>query len=140
MARIVVGIDGSENAEQALRFALEEARLRGATLELVCAWEVPSLAYSGGYAPATLGEDLESDARKLLEEAAERCGTVVPIELRAVKGQAADALMHAAEGADLLVVGSRGHGGFTRLLLGSVSQQVAHHTRVPLAIVPPSGR
>ena len=139
MGRIVVGIDGSKSAEEALRFALEEARLRGATLRIVTVWSTPSAAYAGmAYVPTfDLHEVEEQAANARLEDARALLGDApgVTIETVAVEGQTADALVAEAEGADLLVVGSRGHGGFTSLLLGSVSQQVAHHTKGPLAIV-----
>lgn len=139
MGRIVVGIDGSKSSDEALRFALEEARLRGATLRIVTVWSTPSAAYAGmAYVPTfDLREVEEQAANERLEAARAFVGDTsgVAVETVAVEGQAAGMLVKEAEGADLLVVGSRGHGGFTSLLLGSVSQQVAHHAQVPLAIV-----
>ena len=139
MSRIVVGIDGSKSAEEALRFAIEEARLRGATLRIVTVWSTPSAVYAGmAYVPSfDLSEVEEQAANDRLQAARAFVGEVpgVTVETVAVRGQVADTLVAESEGADLLVVGSRGHGGFTSLLLGSVSQQVAHHAQVPLAIV-----
>ena len=139
MGRIVVGIDGSKSADEALRFALEEARLRSATLRIVTVWSTPSAAYAGmAYVPTfDLREAEEQAANERLEAARALVGAApgVTIETVSVEGQVAGVLVAEAEGADLLVVGSRGHGGFTSLLLGSVSQQVAHHAKVPLAIV-----
>jgi nucleotide-binding universal stress UspA family protein len=139
MSLIVVGIDGSQSAETALRFALEEARLRGATLRIVTVWSTPSTVYTGMvYVPTfDLREVEEQAASERLEAARALVGDTpgVTIETVSVEGQTAGALVAEAAGADLLVVGSRGHGGFTNLLLGSVSQQVAHHAKVPLAIV-----
>ena len=140
MARIVVGIDGSDQSKEALRWALDEARLRGASLEVVYAWTMP--VYVGyGVAPAAA-----ADPAELQQAAQERVdGAVhdvvgdksdVQIERKAVEGLAAATLVDEADGADLLVVGSRGHGGFTGLLLGSVSQQVAQHATRPVVIVP----
>lgn len=140
MSRIVVGVDGSEGAAEALHFALKEARLRGATLCIVTAWDTPAAVYAGmAYVPTfDLSEIEEQAATERLTAALALVGDDpgVPIETVAVQGQAADVLVAQAEGADLLVVGTRGHGGFANLLLGSVSQQVAHHADVPVAVVP----
>lgn len=140
MGRIVVGIDGSKGSEGALRFALAEARLRGAGLRVVCAWATPSAAYAGlAYVPTfDLREVEEQAAAEKLQQARAVLGDDpgVTVELIAVEGHPADALLSQAQGADLLVVGSRGLGGFSSLLLGSISQQVAHHAPCPVAIVP----
>ena len=139
MSLIVVGIDGSKSGDEALRFALEEARLRGATLRIVTVWSTPTAAYAGmAYVPTfDLRGAEEQAANERLEAARALVGVAagVTIETVAVEGQVAGVLAAEAVGADLLVVGSRGHGGFTSLLLGSVSQQLAHHVQVPLAIV-----
>jgi nucleotide-binding universal stress UspA family protein len=138
-ARIVVGFDGSEPSERALAWATEEAKLRGAVLEIVMAWEVAGVVYAYGYVPSllpSLEEEARDAAEKILAETAEKARAAgVEVETEARRGQAADELVEAAEGADLLVIGSRGHGGFTGLLLGSVSAQCAHHARCPLVIV-----
>lgn len=140
MSRVVVGIDGSKGADEALRFALREARLRSAELRIVCAWATPTAAYAGlAYIPTFDLRDLEEQAaNEKLAKAVELLGAEpgVKVETVAVEGQPADALVEQSTGADLLVVGSRGHGGFASLLLGSVSQQVAHHAQTPVAIVP----
>ena len=142
MSTIVIGIDNSEGAKAALRFALEEARLRKATLRAVHAWQ---FAYIG--APGIEGtrphagnefEELRSAAEAALdatlrEVAAEAEG--LEIERRVVQGAPASVLVEESRGADLLVVGSRGLGGFAQLLLGSVSQQCAHHAECPVVIV-----
>jgi len=133
---IVVGVDGSEGGQVALRWALRQARLAGAELHAVTAWEV-SAAY--GYVPMSADVDLEGDARKqqdtaLAQVAEDAAG--VDVVAKVVRGHAADALLDASRGADLLVVGSRGHGTFAGTLLGSVSQHCAHHARCPLVVVP----
>ena len=138
MGYVVVGVDGSPDSEQALRFALAEARRREATLRVVCAWHVPAMAYAGGFPPPQLEEVLSDDAVRALEDSlasvdAEQAG--VEIERHTPRGQPARMLLDLAEGAEMLVVGSRGRGGFTSLLLGSVSQQCAEHARCPLVIV-----
>lgn len=140
MGRIVVGVDGSKGSEGALRFALEEAQLRGAGLRVVCAWATPAAAYAGlAYVPTfDLREVEEQAAGEKLQQAKATLGDDpgVAVELVAVEGHPADALLDQAQGADLLVVGSRGLGGFSSLLLGSISQQVAQHAPCPVAIVP----
>ena len=138
---IVVGVDGSESARAALRFAVEEARLRSARVRVVAAWHVPISVYEGAYVPTdpSLGEELEISTRKTVEvalgELGDTAGDIV-VETVVREGQAAQALIEEAEGADMLVLGSRGLGGFRGLLLGSVSQQCAHHASCPLVIVP----
>ena len=140
MGRIVVGIDGSKGSDEALRFALAEARLRGVGLRIVCAWATPTAAYAGmAYVPTFDLRDVEEEAAQLkLKAAVESLGADpgVAVETVALEGHPADTLLAQASGADLLVVGSRGLGGFSSLLLGSVSQQVVHHAPCPVAIVP----
>jgi nucleotide-binding universal stress UspA family protein len=142
MAVIVVGVDHSAGAKAALRFALEEAKLRQATLCVVHAWQYGNIGISGfeGSYPA-LGGDIkelraaaESDLDATMQEAIPDTGTV-DVERRVVEDRPAAALVAESRGADLLVVGSRGHGGFAGLLLGSVSLQVAHHAACPVVIV-----
>jgi nucleotide-binding universal stress UspA family protein len=142
MNTIVVGIDHSEGAKAALRFALEEARLRQAKLRVVHAWQFAYLGAPGieGSLPHPGGEfealrtaaDLALDST-LQEVAAD--ARDVEVERRVVQGAPAAALVEESRDADLLVVGSRGHGGFAQLLLGSVSQQCAHHASCPVVIV-----
>jgi len=136
---IVVGVDGSENAREALAWAIREAAAHGDRLRVVTTWHLPAVVYGapGLAMPDTPTlEGLEAAARDIAEAAAAeaRAGGV---EADAVvrEAQAADALIDLAADADLLVVGSRGHGGFTGLLLGSVSAQCAHHAPCPVMIV-----
>ena len=136
---IVVGIDGSRESEAAFRFALEEARIRAVGVRAVGVWYVPAMAYAGGaYAPSVdLGEGIAAEARRRLEEVVAReesSGVEVETVLR--QGQPAQILLEEAKDADLLVVGSRGLGGFRGLLLGSVSQQCAQHSPCPITILP----
>jgi nucleotide-binding universal stress UspA family protein len=138
MGTIVVGVDGSCGSREALRFAVEEARLRNAALRVVTAWHVRPIAYSGGFPVAVDSREYEKSAEAVGVEAlaALREETVgVDVVRLAKEGPAAQVLLQEARGADLLVVGSRGHGGFASLLLGSVSQQVAHHASCPVVIV-----
>ena len=136
MKTIVVGVDGSECADKALTWAVGEARLRGDRVRAVHAWEYPVNGAVYGMMAPQLGRDERRDAAKAtLEKAVEPLRNGVAIEQVLVEGSAAKALMRASEDADLLVVGSRGLGGFKRLLLGSVSTQCAHHSRCPVVIV-----
>lgn len=143
MKAVVVGVDGSAGSERALRFAAQEARQRDARLRVVNAWHVPATATGGGFAMVypIAPEEFEEGARKTLETSLQALGDeLAGLEVEQVleQGQASDVLVKQAEGAELLVVGSRGHGGFVGLLLGSVSQQCAHHAPCPVAIVPPA--
>ena len=140
MSTIVVGVDGSAGSLDALRFAIDEARVSDATVKAVAAWHVPPAAYGVGWSVPIDDESFrvatEAKLQKALDEVgAANCGVTVTTEL--VRGQPADVLCEAAEGAALLVVGSRGFGGFRGLLLGSVSQQCAHHAPCPIVITPP---
>lgn len=134
MGAIVVGIDQSIEAKAALRFALEEARFRRASLLAVHAMDpfgtYPSLAVDVSA--------VHRGAEDLLENVVSEVAGAddgVEIDRRVVEGAPGAVLVAEARGADLLVVGSRGHGGFAGLLLGSVSQQCAHHAECPVVIV-----
>lgn len=134
-ARIVVGVDGSPGSRAALQWAAEEARLRNARLEAVHCWAYHPVGTELAFLDPAV---FEEGASTLLNEAAADLGDTgeVVLDLRLVQGPAARSLLDAAEGATLLVVGARGHGGFSGLLLGSVSQQVVHHAPCPVVIVP----
>jgi nucleotide-binding universal stress UspA family protein len=139
MAWIVVGVDGSGTAETALAWACDEARLRDAELVVVHAWLHP---YGGTFTGMAEPKDLmRAEAAATLERsvqgAREGPGAGLRIRPELVEDAPAQALLRQAGGADLLVVGSRGHGGFTRLLLGSVSQQVTQHAPCPVVVVRP---
>jgi nucleotide-binding universal stress UspA family protein len=144
MSTIVVGVDGSKGGVEALKFAIEEARARGAEVKVVAAWEVPPSAYGTGMVSipvdANSFKKIAQDALdKSLEEAA---ASIIGVSVTPLlhQGHPANVLVAEAHGADLLVVGSRGLGGFKGLLLGSVSQQCAHHATCPVAIVPNGSR
>lgn len=136
--RVVVGVDGSAGGDRALRFAVEEARIRGARLDAVLAWGL----FDQLGAPGEESFDPqfgEAQAQRYLADAIRRAGGDEPgIEIvpHVVCDLPARALLEQAAGADLLVVGTRGLGGFRGLLLGSVSQQGAHHSPCPVVIVP----
>lgn len=132
--RIVVGVDGSEPAKAALRWALRQAERTGAVLEAVSAWEWPN---TFGWAPA-IDEDFEELAAQVLRDTlAEVSGAGGQAEVRTkvVEGNPARVLLDASHGAELLVVGSRGLGGFSGALLGSVGQHCVQHARCPVVIV-----
>jgi nucleotide-binding universal stress UspA family protein len=139
-ARIVVGVDGSERARRALLWALDEAELRQAELDVVLAWSNSMMFASSPYVGAYLDPAQErNEAKRLLDDIVAKSvpvGHPVRVHRILAEGNAAASLLEAAKGADLLVVGSRGHGGFVGLLLGSVSQQCVHHAPCPVVVVP----
>jgi nucleotide-binding universal stress UspA family protein len=148
---IVVGVDGSDPSQRALRWALREAALRGDRVQVVTAWHLPLLGtgeFPWAVVPPASYLEMESDdlarrARERLEQTVREAASQaaadeaveVPTELRVVESGAAAALLDASRGADLLVVGSRGRGGFAGLLLGSVSQQCSQHATCPVVVV-----
>jgi nucleotide-binding universal stress UspA family protein len=139
-ARVVVGIDGSPEAETALRFAADEAAKRGLPLRIVCAWEAPAGTYIGeAFAPTADGiVEAEHHADDVLRAALERLagGAAIETEALAVEGSPAKVLIEQSRDAALLVVGSRGRGAAAGLLLGSVSQKLTQQAPCPLAVVP----
>src|SRR6516225_4956435 len=133
--RIVVGVDGFEASEAALRWAIHQAKLTGAVVEAITTWQIPA---GSGLLPADEMPDYQDDARVILTEAiTETCllDTEVEVQPRVVQGRAAQVLVDAADGADLLVVGNRGHGGLTEALLGSVGQYCVRHAPCPVVIM-----
>ncbi len=135
---IIIGMDGSQSSREALHWAVEQAKVTGATLEAVMAWESP---IPWGRTPTLPpGQDPEDETRKLLAEAVESVlgpHSAHDVHEVVVEGHAAPTLIAASEHADLLVVGSRGHGAFAGMLLGSVSQHCATNARCPVVIVRP---
>jgi nucleotide-binding universal stress UspA family protein len=134
--RIVVGVDGSVPSKAALGWAIRQAKLSGAVVEAVIAWHHPA---SYGY-PVTVPDDSdysELAAKVVADAIAEVAGPAGPVEIRSkvVEGNPAAGLLAASAGAELLVVGSRGHGGFVEALLGSVSQHCVHHAQCPVVII-----
>jgi nucleotide-binding universal stress UspA family protein len=137
MRRIVVGVDGSEHGDAALAFAAEEARLRGAELEVLLAW--PPVLTTGHWVPVEEESSPLKEPMELLDEVVRRVlgpEVDVPIVRSTPLEAPAPALLEASGRADLLVVGSRGRGGFKGLLLGSVGQQCVVHAHCPVVIVP----
>ena len=139
MAKIVVGVDGSEPSKDALRWALEEARLRSADLVAVHAWQpvaaIPEPGPAPGFDMVNVLPEVEEAAERLVNAVVDEvAGDDRTVQRIAREGRTVEVLADAARDADLLVVGSRGVGGFRALLLGSVSQQLAHHAPCPLLI------
>jgi nucleotide-binding universal stress UspA family protein len=139
---VVVGVDGSPHAWQALEWAVNETKLRSGTLKIVCAFEDPvttvgmGTAFGSG-APINVDPALiEGAAQDVASEAARRAGDV-PLSVVARCDRPEDVLCEESRGAAMLVVGSRGHGAVSSLLLGSVSNYVVHHATCPVVIVPP---
>jgi nucleotide-binding universal stress UspA family protein len=131
--RIIVGVDGSPASLGALEWAVHQGELTGAVVEAVTSWQFP--ATYGGYPIAAAATDLQADAQLVQDNAVkEALGDEATSVLRRVaQGHPVRVLLDVAAGADMLVVGSRGHGGFTGLLLGSVSEHVV--ARAPCAVV-----
>jgi len=138
--RIVVGVDGSPSSKAALAWAVRQARLTGDSIEAVIAWHYPAMAGGVPFTPAGMmeGSDFGDYARTVLSDAIKEMvdpAEPVKVSSTALEGNAAQILLELAQGADLLVVGSRGHGGFTEALLGSVSQACVHHAPCPVVII-----
>jgi nucleotide-binding universal stress UspA family protein len=132
--RIVVGVDGSRSSRAALCRAAEEARAHDAVLEVVAAWsfldQITGAPLDPLYGEANVRARLDQTVQEVLHDAPPPV-----IRLRPENDLPARALLTAAEGAWLVVVGSRGMGGFKGLLLGSVSSHLAHHSPCPVLIV-----
>lgn len=133
--RIVVGIDGSPPSLEALSWAARQAELTGAGLEVVMCWEWPS---SYGWAmPVPDDFDPEGDMRRTLETALAPLRGAHPgitVDGRVTQGHPAPILVEASKGADLLVVGNRGHGQFVGMVIGSVSEYCAQHAHCPVLV------
>ncbi|MDA1360900.1 universal stress protein [Glycomyces luteolus] len=133
---VVVGVDGSPSSRRALDWALRQAEATGMKIKAVLAWRAPT-----GYGTAELvasGVQWADEARNSLESIITPASAEwpqVPVERRVLEGHPAEVLLKQAEGADLLVVGSRGHGGFAGALLGSVSSHCAHHATCPVVVI-----
>jgi nucleotide-binding universal stress UspA family protein len=138
--RIVAGVDGSDSSLSALRWAIRQAGLTGATVQAVAAWHYP--VAPGGYGWPPVGAEQSYDFREIAEKTLADAisnvldpGNDIHVHAQVIEGNAAQVLIDASAGADLLVVGSRGHGGFAEALLGSVSQHCVHHAPCPVVII-----
>jgi nucleotide-binding universal stress UspA family protein len=142
MSGITVGIDGSAHSTRALEWAIKEAAVRHAPVTVLTVHTVPMSGWTGN--PIILPRDAEDQekaqqaAEEMTLKAASQLGAAQPssVTVRAISGFPAQALIDASRTADLMVVGSRGAGGFARLMIGSVSSQVVHHAHCPVVVVP----
>jgi nucleotide-binding universal stress UspA family protein len=141
MPGILVGLDGSDHSHNALEWAVKHAALEHAALTVLAVHEVAASAWTGS--PIIYPEDRpeEEKARQVAQEAVNKAvGELTgpgpeSVTVRAVSGQPAQALIEASADADLVVVGSRGAGGFATLLTGSVSSKVVNHAACPVVVV-----
>jgi nucleotide-binding universal stress UspA family protein len=145
MPGILVGLDGSNYSERALEWAAKEAAIRHAPLRVLAVHTVP-VGWSGRGVPDPVDNELvvstKAAAQELTDKVLAGIGGARPdgVTVDAVNGIPADVLLRASEDADMIVLGARGRGGFARLNLGSVSDQVAHHARCPVVIIPQANR
>lgn len=136
--RIVAGVDGSACSLEALRWAVRQAELTGATVDAVIAWQYPAAASGFGWGAIVDDTDYGEIAAKTVAEAISQAvdpGSDVRVRPVVVQGYAAQVLVDNSGGADVLVVGRRGHGGFTGALLGSVSRHCTHHAPCPVVVI-----
>jgi nucleotide-binding universal stress UspA family protein len=133
--RIVVGVDGSESSRHALRWAARQAQLTGGRIDVVVTWELPT---SFGWVPPFPSDfDPAGDAQRAADEEIRAALSAYPdvvAQTTVVEGHPAPTLVAASRGADLLVVGSRGHGEYAGMLLGSVSQHCASNAHCPVLV------
>jgi nucleotide-binding universal stress UspA family protein len=145
MPGILVGLDGSNYSERALEWAAKEAAIRHAPLRVLAVHTVPS-GWSGRGVPDPVDNELvvqtKTAAQELTDKVLAGIGAARPdgVTVEAINGIPADVLLRASEDADMIVLGARGGGGFARLHLGSVSDQVAHHAHCPVVIIPHANR
>ena len=139
---IVVGVDGSESSRHALQWAAREAEAKGISVRVISTYAIPAIAMAEpgfSYEPANV-QELADYARKVVATEVAKASKAHPkvkFEAEVFEGSAAQALTEASARASMLVVGSRGHGGFVGLLLGSVSQQCVTHAHCPVVVVRP---
>jgi nucleotide-binding universal stress UspA family protein len=145
MPGILVGLDGSHYSERALEWAAKEAAIRHAPLRVLAVHTVP-VGWSGRGVPYPEDDEIvvriKASAQELTDKVLAGIGGARPdgVTVEAVNGIPADVLLRASEDADMIVLGARGGGGFARLNLGSVSDQVAHHAHCPVVIIPQANR
>ncbi len=136
--RIVVGVDGSDPSKDALRWAVRQAEATGWLVEAIMTWQLPTAAYAFGMSMPLTAYDFVPYCDKALHQAVQEVSGEHPsVEVSEVvtEGDARQALVTAAEGADLLVVGSRGHGEVVGILLGSVSEYCTTHATCPVVVI-----
>ncbi|WP_329126341.1 universal stress protein [Streptomyces sp. NBC_01465] len=139
---VVVGVDGSTCSQQALRWGLAQAGLTGSTIEAVAAWQYPEVyGYTYGWVPSMPeGGVFAKAAERALQETVanvrDQLDRPAAVTLRVAEGHPVKVLMDAARNAQVLVLGSRGHGTFTGIMLGSVSQHCVQHAPCPVVVIP----
>jgi nucleotide-binding universal stress UspA family protein len=131
--KIVIGVDGSEKGNAALRWAVDEAVVHQGEITAVFAWQMPFIGIPGAFDRV----ELEELSKKFLQETIAMAipDEPVPITKLVAEGDVSESLLVASKGADLLVLGSRGRGGFAGLKLGSVSQECVTHAECPVVII-----
>ena len=145
MSGIIVGVDGSGHSQRALEWAMKEAAIRHVPLAVLTVHEA-NRGYFSGVALYPDDPGRTEEARKAAQAETDKvlAGLDGPrpdsVTVKAVHGFPVEELVKAGKDADMIVLGSRGAGGFTRLLMGSTASQVSHHTHCPVLIVPPEGR
>jgi len=140
---VVVGCDGSPAGSPAVAFAVREALLRGVALRAVAAYDVPLVAYGLALPEPVLVElpdhlraSMAAAVRAQVEQVRSQLGGTLELEVRVELGRPSSVLLNASEGAALVVVGARGMNAFARLVLGSTSTELIHHSQVPVVVVP----
>ena len=141
VGRVVVGVDGSQLSQDAAAVAYEQAALRGVGLSILHAWDSPGFDAPGAVLPTEVVlEDIQQEEQELIAETVAGLREDYPevdVQQRLVQGRTSKVLIDASRGAELVVVGSRGRGGFASLMLGSVSHALLHHAHAPVLIVRP---
>ena len=145
MPGVIVGIDGSAHSARALEWAVKQAAVQHAAVTVITVNTVPASPWSGH--PVVLAQDpavldrMRQAAEEMTAKATSQLGEARPasVSVRAVNGFPSQELIDASRDADLLVVGSRGAGGFARLMVGSTSDQVVHHAHCPVVVVRSEG-
>ncbi len=137
---VVVGVDGSPASAMALAWAVRYAKATGASIRAVRAWHYPAAVGPApvGVAPASVSAEVAEGQQKELDQAVTAAlgnNTPVAVQTKVAYGHPAEVLVDESADADLLVVGNRGHGGFTGMLLGSVSMYVVHSAHCPVTVV-----
>ena len=139
--RVVVGVDGSPSSRAALRWAVNHAALNGGTVDAIMARQVPETDVIGGFGqtPAEVNDEkvIADDAQRALDAIISeevKADDRNLVRARIFRGHPAEALLQASDGAELVAVGQRGLGGFTRGLLGSVSQHLVQHANSPVLV------
>jgi nucleotide-binding universal stress UspA family protein len=142
MPGIVVGVDGSDHSRQVLEWAVKEAGLRNASLTVLAVWQVAGNYWTGNPevypADQAEAEKVRQAAEEATRKAVDAVGAPGPasVTVRAVSGIASQELVSASSDADLVVLGSRGGGGFAQLMLGSTTNQVVNHSTAPVVVIP----